>query len=489
VTGLDALLRSLLAVTGASRVTLRQGTPDAVFGVTHEALAAGAGSIRDESTVDLSGQPVVREVLAGRQVVQDDAAAAYDDPAFHAMLAAYGGLAAQIVTPVLVGGELRGILSLHQLGRPRRWTGDEVALCTRTAEQAGALLGAPTRVGAERNHNRWHPDLEPVVRVAPGEAVTLETIDGLDGELGPDSTHADVVRCDTGLGHPLTGPVYVEGAERGDLLEVELLGYETAPFGVTPTFPGFGLLADHFPEPYLVTWTIADGLARSDALPGIAVPGDPFAGVAGVAPSHELMAALRAREEEIRAAGGPVVDDEPARARPAAAAAGLRTIPPRETGGNLDVRQLVAGARLLLPVHVPGALFSIGDLHFAQGDGEVCGTGIEVAGAVTARFTVHREPHWRPRFPAYETPARPARRAFATTGIPVHEAMDVGVAAREAVLEMIGWLEAVHGLERRAAYALCSACVDLRLSEVVDVPYPLVSALCPLDVFERKAQT
>jgi formamidase len=196
------------------------------------------------------------------------------------------------------------------------------------------------------------------------------------------------------------------------------------------------------------------------------------------------MEEMRAREEAIRARGGPVADALPEAAHPRVAATGLRTIPPRETGGNMDVRQLVAGSRLLLPVEVPGALFSIGDLHFAQGDGEVCGTGIEVAGEVSVRFGLRKRPRWRPRFPAYETPARPGRRSFATTGIPVREGMDVAEAARGALREMLSWLEAEHGLARSAAYALCSACVDLRLSEVVDVPYPLVSALFPLDVLE-----
>jgi formamidase len=148
----------------------------------------------------------------------------------------------------------------------------------------------------------------------------------------------------------------------------------------------------------------------------------------------------------------------------------------------MDVRQLVAGSRLWLPVDVPGALFSIGDLHFAQGDGEVCGTAIEVAGAVTVRFRV-LESRGR-RFPAYETPARPGRRSFATTGIPVDEGMNLNAAAREALLEMIDHLEATYGFERPAAYALCSVVVDLRISEVVDVPNPVVSALLPLDVFE-----
>jgi formamidase len=161
----------------------------------------------------------------------------------------------------------------------------------------------------------------------------------------------------------------------------------------------------------------------------------------------------------------------------------LRTIPPRETGGNLDIRQLVAGSRVYLPVAVPGALFSIGDLHFAQGDGEVCGTAIEVAGAVTVRFGLNKSPGARLRFPSYETPARPGRRSFATTGIPVEAGMDLNAAAREALLEMIDHIERTYRFERPAAYALCSAVVDLRVSEVVDVPYPVVSALLPLDVF------
>jgi formamidase len=214
------------------------------------------------------------------------------------------------------------------------------------------------------------------------------------------------------------------------------------------------------------------------------VPEDAFAGVIGVAPSHERLDALLRREESLRDRGQPVADSMPEGAVPPEAADGLRTIPPRELGGNLDVRQLVAGSRLRLPVDVPGALFSVGDLHFAQGDGEVCGTAIEVAGAVTVRFGVIRDAARQSRFPTFETPGRPARAAFATTGIPVDVGMDLNAAAREALLEMIDHLEDTYGFARPAAYALCSAAVDLRISEVVDVPYPLVSALLPLDLFE-----
>jgi formamidase len=333
-------------------------------------------------------------------------------------------------------------------------------------------------------HNRWHPDLEPIVEVAPGEEIRLEAVDGLDGQLTRESSHADAGTLDLGLGHPLTGPVYVQGATPGDLLEIELVSYETDDFGATAVIPGFGYLADLFTDPYLVKWEIADGLARSEELPGVAVPEDAFAGVIGVAPSHQRLEALRRREESLAERGQPVADPMPEGAKPPQAADGLRTIPPREIGGNLDVRQLVAGSRLWLPVDVPGALFSVGDLHFAQGDGEVCGTAIEVAGAVAVRFGLVEGAAGQSRFPTFETPARPGRRSFATTGIPVDVGMDLNVAAREALLEMIGHLERTYGFARPAAYALCSAAVDLRVSEVVDVPYPVVSALLPLDVFE-----
>ena len=343
------------------------------------------------------------------------------------------------------------------------------------------------RVPADRAHNRWHPDLEPVASVALGEEITLETRDGLDGQLSRASTHEDAGRLDLGLGHPLTGPVWVEGAEPGDQLEVELASYEVADYGVTAVIPGFGFLADLFPDPYVVHWDIEDGYARSSALPGVSVPEDVFAGVIGVAPTHALMEEIRGREQAIANAGGPVADSAPESALPPEAATGLRTIPPRPIGGNIDIRQLVAGSRLFLPVHIPGALFSIGDLHFAQGDGEVCGTAIEVAGAATVRFRIQKEHElgWRQRFPRFETPSEGAHGpSLATTGIALDVPMDVDAAAREALLEMIGYLEATYGFERPAAYALCSVAVDLRISEAVDVPYPLVSALLSLDVFE-----
>lgn len=141
MTEIQPILEGLLSQTGASRVTLRQDVPgEYAFPVTEEALAPGVGSLREERTVDLRGQPVALEVAKGRQVVQDDCASAYDDPAFQRMREAYGGLAAQIVTPVLADGRVAGIVSLHQLGSPRRWTEEEIEACRTAAARVAELL-------------------------------------------------------------------------------------------------------------------------------------------------------------------------------------------------------------------------------------------------------------------------------------------------------------------------------------------------------------
>jgi GAF domain-containing protein len=141
VAEIEDVLQALLSSTSASRVTLREDVPgDYAFPVTHEALAPGVGSLRGERTVDLRNQPVALEVAAGRQVVQDDCAQAFDDPAFHRMRETYGGLAAQIVTPVLSDGRVAGVVSLHQLGSPRRWTEEEIEACRAAATRVGELL-------------------------------------------------------------------------------------------------------------------------------------------------------------------------------------------------------------------------------------------------------------------------------------------------------------------------------------------------------------
>jgi formamidase len=198
---------------------------------------------------------------------------------------------------------------------------------------------------------------------------------------------------------------------------------------------------------------------------------------------------VRGREDELAARLGVELSAFSPPPIPASSGDGLGMLPPREVGGNLDIRQLGVGSRLLLPVHVPGALLSLGDVHFAQGEGEVCGSAIEIGARVTVRVDVVSSPRWTPRFPAYETAAKPERRYLATTGISIaddgtNELLDIGLAARRALLELIDYLAATYGFTREASYILASVAGDLRISGAVDIPNALVSALLPLDVFE-----
>jgi len=348
------------------------------------------------------------------------------------------------------------------------------------------------------SHNRWHPDLEPVVAIDPGDEVVLELRDGMDGGLGPGVSQEDLRRLDLDANHPLTGPILVRGAEPGDVLEVETLELEPAGRGFTAVIPGFGLLGDRFDEPFLVAWEISGGVARSPDLPGVAIRGAPFLGSIGVAPSHDLLERARAREAAVSARGGLALPPLARGAVPAhepIASSALRTIPPREHGGNLDIPQLTVGSRLLLPVHVAGALLSAGDAHFAQGEGESCGTAIEIEAVARLRVGLRKaaDAAWVPRLPAYEfrAPAGPpgGRAYVATTGIPLADdgangALDLTLAARRALDELVGLLCATRGLTPAQACVLASVAADLRISEAVNVPNALVSALLPLDVFE-----
>jgi formamidase len=327
-----------------------------------------------------------------------------------------------------------------------------------------------------------------VASVDPGAEVTFEIRDSRDRTITRESQPEDLLATPS-LAHPLTGPLEVRGAKPGDVLEVEILGYETDDFGWTAIWPGSGWLGDLFERPFLARWELDGERARSEQLPGVAVPAGPFAGVIGVAPSPELFERVRRREADLAASGASLDLPTAELAAPPQASDGLRTFPPRENGGNMDIRDLVAGARLWLPVFVPGALLSIGDLHFAQGDGEVCIAAIETGGTATVRVSVARTGP-RLRFPAWESPPRPGRRCFATIGIPLDDQgrnadRDLNLATRRALIELLDWLTTTRGLGREAAYVLMSVAAELRISEVVDAPNALVSAALPLDVFEE----
>ena len=307
-----------------------------------------------------------------------------------------------------------------------------------------------------QHHFGWDNSLVPAERVSPGSTILFHCHDSSAGQLGPSSTLADVVALDFGRINPVSGPIYVEGAEPGDALKVTIEGF--APrgdggrgWGWTANIPGFGLLADQFADPALIVWDY-DAATLAPALWGTQgrVPLKPFAGTIGCAPA------------------------EPGH---------HSVVPPRRVGGNLDIRDLSAGTVLYLPVEVAGALFSVGDTHAAQGDGEVCGTAVESPMDATLTLDVVKGANLRsPRFttPGPVTRHLDAKGYEATTGI----GPDLMAASRDAVAGMIDLLCATQKMSAVEAYMLCSTCGDLRISEVVDMPNWVVSFYFPRAVFE-----
>ena len=352
----------------------------------------------------------------------------------------------------------------------------------------------------QTGHNRWHPDIAPLIEVDPGEEVVLETRDASDCQIKPGMTVADLTNLDAKVAHPLTGPVYIKGARPGDLLEIEYLDILPQPCGWTRNRPGAGFLRDLFTEPYLAHWNIKDGWATSPQIPGVRIPNGSFMGTAGIAPSRAQLEAWSRREAALVARGGIAFLPDPQDAVPAhglIAEEGLRTLPPRENCGNVDAKQLTKGSRLLIPVNVEGALYSAGDGHFAQGDSECCITAIEMGATAVVRFRLHAgeaaRHHIRwPRFahPGYfMAPEWAAPRNFiATMGMPIRqdgtqEGEDLTLAARNALINMIELLQE-RGWSREQAYIICSVAVDLRVSNVVDLPNVTVSAFLPEDIFQ-----
>lgn len=288
----------------------------------------------------------------------------------------------------------------------------------------------------KQTHGVWDNSIAPVLRVAPGQTVTVELENASGGQLGPDSQAGAIAALDFARINPVTGPMFIEGAKPGDALVVEILALEVESWGWTANIPGFGLLADRFTEPVLRTSRIANGTI--ELFTGMRLPSLPMIGTIGVAP-----------------------------AEPGA----FSVVPPTRYGGNMDIRHVGAGATLFLPVAVEGALLSLGDGHAAQGDGEVCGTAIETTAAATLRISLERQRHLPA--PMLLTDARSQRSgpAFATTGI----GPDLLQAARDATSAMIAQIVRRTTLSEIDAYLLASVAGDLKISEVVDVPNWVVS--------------
>ena len=306
------------------------------------------------------------------------------------------------------------------------------------------------RLDQEQIHQEWNNALAPRLTIDPGDTVVFDTRDAANLFYSKASTHEDVLRRGPFKGHPLTGPVAVRGARPGDTLVIEILDVQPAlDWGWTAIRPGRGLLPEaDFAKPFLQIWDLSD---KRHARMGnrVAVPLAPFPGVLGVAL------------------------DEPG---------AHSTMPPRRAGGNMDIKQLVAGATLWLPVLVDGALFSAGDAHAAQGDGEVCVTAVEMMGRLTLRFNV--QSGRRLAEPQLRTPAPPSNATnrgahYATTA----HGPDLFAASQQAVRYMIDHIVEAHGLSREQAYVVCSVAVDLKISEIVDAPNWIVSAFLPESIF------
>jgi acetamidase/formamidase len=300
-------------------------------------------------------------------------------------------------------------------------------------------------LAAERLHFAWDNSLVPVLEIEPGDTVTFETWDASGHVITRTSSAAELSKPRPHAGHALTGPLAVRGARAGDTLVVDVLDVRPGAWGWTAFGqPGRGLLPDDFNVPYLRIWDLTDGCS-AQGLEGVRVPLAPFCGVMGVALA------------------------EPG---------SHSTAPPRRVGGNMDVRQLAAGSTLYLPIEVDGALFSVGDAHGAQGDGEVCITAVEMDSTTALRFGISQVPVSEPQL---RLAGPPTTIGGAYHGCTAH-APDLMQAARNATRHLIDWLGREAHLSPEDAYALSSVVAELRISQIVDAPNWTVTAFFPMTV-------
>jgi acetamidase/formamidase len=312
-------------------------------------------------------------------------------------------------------------------------------------------LGCSHTIHKSQSHFGWDNSITPRLMVASGDTVEFKTVDSSGAQLNAHSTVADIAKLDFGKVNPVSGPIYIADAEPGDSVKVTFLGFAASGWGWSANIPGFGLLADQFKDPALHIWRYEKDL-KTPALygPGGRVPLRPFCGTIGLAPAETGHHSV---------------------------------VPPRRVGGNMDIRDMAAGTELYLPVEVAGGLFSVGDTHAAQGDGEICGTAIESQMDVALKFDLIKGE--RLAFPRYSTPAQgPDPRGLkgwdATTGI----GPDLMTCTKDAVKGMIDLLCKRHGLSAIDAYLLCSVAGDLKISEVVDIPNWVVSFCFPRAILD-----
>jgi len=390
-----------------------------------------------------------------------------------------------------------------------------------TAAQADIVVGGTGASCAEDPacHNRLHPAIPMAATADPGERITFIGRNAADIALDP----GDVTRRESnprlgfGVVHPLTGPVYINGARPGDVLAVTLEKFVPGPAGWTSASAG-GFAGDLVgTESRFIVWRLNESYAESDALPGVRIPNASFPGVVTTLPGPAELERMLSREQALAAAGGSVYPPDPEFAEPSSLCGKegskpgecLRTIPPREHGGNMDIRYLRVGVTVYLPCFIEGCGLAAGDFHYAQGDGEVSGTAIEMDGELTVTTRIVRDGPRLTRGPHYEGPAEslaiPSRRFYAVTGYPIKDAgsvpreieymadakvaglenlsRDINLAARNALVEMVDYIVATYGYDRTQAYMIASVAVDLRIAQLVDLPNVGVTAILPLDIF------
>ena len=370
--------------------------------------------------------------------------------------------------------------------------------------------------------NRLHPEIPMVAKADPGERIVFLGRDAFDLTLDPDefSSAKAIPREGVGIVHALTGPVFINGAVAGDVLAVTIEALEPDDVGWTKAGP-FGFAGDQFgTDERFIVWRINDDFATSDALPGVRIPNASFPGVVTTLPGDELLSDVLAREAQLLDSGGAVMGPDPDEAEPAMlcgvegpkSAECLRTIPPREHGGNMDIRYITSGTTVYLPCFIDGCGLAVGDFHYAQGDGEVAGTAIEMGGRLTVTARVVESPPDLSRGPHYEGPASvlriPSERFYAVTGFPIKDegdipadlaylespkiaglsnlSSDINLAARNALAAMIDHIVSEYGYDRAQAYMIASIAVDMRIGQLVDVPNVGVTAVLPLDIFVER---
>jgi acetamidase/formamidase len=293
-----------------------------------------------------------------------------------------------------------------------------------------------------QTHNKFSKSIKPVLTVKSGSVIEVFTEEATDGQFNLNSSSEDVKTLNFEPIHPLTGPVFIEEAEVGDILAVTLHKIELGDWGWTAIVPGFGFLADQFTEAKIKTFKLGKNKQSVMFNDEIEIPLNPFPGVMGVAPDTEEL---------------------------------LSTIPPRSNGGNMDDPNIIEGTTVYFPVLVKGALFSIGDTHAVQGLGEICGTALEAPMRIVYEVKVIKSAR-KILEPQYERDDIYAVTAFGKT---------IDEAAKKASKYMIDYLSDVHGLSKEDAYMLCSLSGNLHIAEVVDVPHMLVTMHIPKNIFKK----